>query len=318
MSKDPSRPLHVVAAVLRDAADRVLLSRRHEASHQGGLWEFPGGKLEPGESAPQGLARELREELDIDCRRSRPFLRVDHAYPDLVVRLDVHEVLDWSGEVRAVEGQALRWTDPHRLDPADFPAADVPVLKALKLPAHYVISDEPANRTGLLERLDACLARGERLFQLRAKRMAPDRLGELVGEAVRRCDAHGARLLVNAEPEQVRRWGAHGVHLTAQRLMALDARPLDPDRLVAASCHDAAQLARAHAIGADFAVLSPLRPTPSHPHATPLGWVRFTALAADAGLPVYALGGVDPGDLDAVRRAHGFGVAGIGAFWGRG
>jgi 8-oxo-dGTP diphosphatase len=310
-------PLHVVAAVLRDDAGRVLLSRRPDHLHQGGLWEFPGGKVEAGETVAGALARELREELGIEVGRCRPLLCVDHAYPDLSVRLDVREVLAWSGRPRPLEGQQLRWADAATLDPAEFPAADVPVLTALRLPPHYVISAEPGDPDAFLARLDACLARGERLFQLRARALAEAALADLVAAASGRCAAVGARLLVNAEPGQARRWGAHGVHLSARRLRALTARPLPPGLLVAASCHDANELAQAKAIGADFVVLSPLRATPSHPGVAGLGWPRFGSLAAAAGLPVYALGGVTPDDFEAVRAAGGFGVAGIGAFWWR-
>ena len=311
-------PLHVAAAVLRDAAGRVLLTRRHDHLHQGGLWEFPGGKLEAGETVAEALARELREELGLEVVHCRPFLRVDHAYPDLSVRLDVREVTAWRGEPAALEGQALRWAEPATLDPAEFPAADVPVLTALKLPPHYVISDEPASPQAFMERLEACLARGERLIQLRAKRLSEDALASLTRAAAAACARRGARLLLNADPASARRWGAHGVHLDARRLMALRQRPLASDFWVAASCHDARELAQARAIGADFAVLSPVRETPSHAGVSLLGWSGFGALASGAGLPIYALGGITPDDLGTVREAGGFGVAGIGAFWGRG
>jgi 8-oxo-dGTP diphosphatase len=315
MPRRQIEPLHVAAAVLRDARGLVLLARRHDHLHQGGLWEFPGGKLEPGETVGEGLIRELREELGIEVLRSRPFLCIDHAYPDLTVRLDVQEVLDWRGTPQPLEGQALRWAEPASLDPAEFPAADVPVLTALRLPTHYVISDEPDSEAACLEGLERCLARGERLIQLRAKRASQETLVRMAGTASRRCAEVGARLLVNAAPELVRGSGAHGVHLTSDRLMRLEARPLPATYLVAASCHDAQELAQAQAIGVDIVVLSPLRTTSSHPESPALGWARFASLAAQVNLPVYALGGVAPDDLDAVREAGGFGVAGIGAFW---
>jgi 8-oxo-dGTP diphosphatase len=112
-----------------------------------------------------------------------------------------------------------------------------------------------------------------------------------------------------------RQWGAHGVHLSAKRLRNIECRPGGAGFLIAASCHDAAELARAKTIGVDFVVLSPLRSTPSHPGHPALGWRRFEELTLSAGLPVYALGGVKPDDLEAVRAAGGFGVAGISAFW---
>ncbi len=311
----PSEPLHVAAAVMRDSAGCVLLSRRPDHLHQGGLWEFPGGKIEPGETVVQGLARELREELGIRVGRCRPFLCVDHAYPELTVRLDVREVLEWTGEPQPLERQQLRWADPETLDPATFPAADVPILTALRLPPHYVISGVQGDGEDFLHRLDGCLERGERLLQLRVPGMSEEALARLTRDAVGRCERVGARLLVNADPEMARRWGAHGVHLSANRLMRIECRPAGTDFLVAASCHDTAELARAKTIGVDFVVLSPLRSTPSHPGRPVLGWSRFEELALSAGMPIYALGGVKPDDLEAVRAAGGFGVAGISAFW---
>jgi len=312
---NPPDPLHVAAAVLRDATGRVLLSRRPDHLHQGGLWEFPGGKVEAGETAVQGLARELWEELGIHVGRCRPFICVDHAYPELSVRLDVHEVLEWTGDPQPLEGQQLRWADPVTLDPATFPAADVPVLTALQLPPHYVISGVPSGRGDFFRRLDGCLERGERLLQLRAPGLADAELASVVRAAVGRCERVGARLMVNAAPELASHWGAHGIHLPARRLMGMERRPVGPDTLLAASCHDAGELAQAKLIGVDFVVLSPLRPTPSHPDRSVLGWARFEALVASAGMPVYALGGMRPDDFEAVRAVGGFGVAGIGAFW---
>ncbi|HEY5791228.1 MAG TPA: Nudix family hydrolase [Gammaproteobacteria bacterium] len=310
-------PLHVVAAVLRDAAGRVLLSRRPDHLHQGGLWEFPGGKVEPGEGADAALCRELREELGIVAAGSRPLLLVDHAYHDLRVLLDVREVDRWSGEPHPHEGQALRWADATTLDPAEFPAADRPVLTALRLPPTYVISDEAGSAAAWLRRLERVLARGARLLQLRAKRLPAAELAALAGSAAARCRAAGATLLVNAEPAQAAAWGAHGVHLSSARLAGFTRAGLPPGFLVAASCHDAAELALARARGVDFVTLSPLRPTASHPGQPALGWEGFARLAPSSGLPVYALGGCAVDDLDAVRRAGGYGVAGIGGFWGR-
>ncbi|HEX7112724.1 MAG TPA: thiamine phosphate synthase, partial [Mizugakiibacter sp.] len=163
---------------------------------------------------------------------------------------------------------------------------------------------------------DAALARGERLFQLRLPNLARDALRPLAQALAARCRAAGADLLINADIELARELGA-GVHLRAAQLAALEARPLPAGAWVAASCHDAAELARAAALGADFATLSPLRPTASHPGAPVLGWARFAALVEASALPVYALGGVGAEDLTLARVAGAQGVAGIGAFWHR-
>ncbi len=127
------------------------------------------------------------------------------------------------------------------------------------------------------------------------------------------CRERGARLLVNAAPELARRVGADGVHLNSRRLMALERRP--GGLLVAASCHTAGELARASALGLDFAVLSPVLPTPSHPGAEPLGWERFSQMLVLVPLPVYALGGMNEGLIGEARARGAQGVAGISGFW---
>lgn len=137
-------PIHVVAAALQDAQGRVLIARRPLGVHQGGLWEFPGGKLEPGEMPLRGLARELEEELGIRVLASRPLIRVHHDYGDRRVLLDVHRVTGFAGEPVGREGQPLAWRHPEDLDPGCFPAADGPIISALRLPPLYFItSDDP-------------------------------------------------------------------------------------------------------------------------------------------------------------------------------
>ena len=121
------------------------------------------------------------------------------------------------------------------------------------------------------------------------------------------------RLLINADIELARELGT-GVHLRAAQLREMHERPLPCAQWVGASCHDADELERAVELGADFATLSPVCMTSSHPGASPLGWARFAELVREARLPVYALGGVGPGDLDRARAAGARGVAGIRAF----
>jgi len=309
--------VHVVAGVISDAAGRVLLTQRPAGGHLAGLWELPGGKLEPGEGRAAGLARELREELGIAVEAAEPLIRVRHRYPEREVLLDVWEVRRWSGTPRGLEGQPLRWVAREDLAGTDLPPADRPVVQALRLPDLMLITPEPGSDPGaFLSGLERALARGVGLVQLRAKALDGRSLVALARAARALCHGHGARLVMNADPALAEEAGADGVHLTEARLRALDGRPLPEPHLVGASCHDASSLAHAVAIGADYAVLSPVRPTPSHPQAAPLGWARFEALVAGLPLPVYALGGIGPEDLAAARAAGARGVAAIRALWG--
>jgi len=118
--------------VIRDATGAVLVARRHAHLHQGGLWEFPGGKIDDGESCHAALCRELAEELDIRVEAAEPLLDVEHRYPDKRVRLEVWTVTSFSGTPRGLQGQPLEWVDAARLDPACFPAANAAIIEALR------------------------------------------------------------------------------------------------------------------------------------------------------------------------------------------
>ena len=124
--------IHVAVGVLTDASGRVLIARRGADLYQGGLWEFPGGKVEAGENVQQALARELLEELGIRVEASEPLLAVEHDYGDRRVALDIHRVSHWQGEPRGQEGQPLAWVLPSGLDDYEFPEANRPIVAQLQ------------------------------------------------------------------------------------------------------------------------------------------------------------------------------------------
>ena len=123
--------VHVAVGVILDADRNVLITRRAEHAHQGGLWEFPGGKVETGEMPLSALMRELHEELGIVIGRTSALLEVHHDYGDKTVLLDVHVVWDFSGEARGLEDQPLAWVTPQDLARYEFPAANMPIVAAL-------------------------------------------------------------------------------------------------------------------------------------------------------------------------------------------
>ncbi len=294
----------------------MLLSRRPDHAHQGGLWEFPGGKLEPGEPVEAGLARELEEELGVTPTAMRPLIRVRHRYPDREVLLDVWRVDAWTGEPEGREGQAIEWVAPGDLPKRALPAADLPVAAAVRLPPACLITPEPGpDPSRFLETLQRSLEAGVRLVQLRVRSLAPAPLRALAREALAVCRAQGAWMLVNGDADLAEAIGADGVHLRAAALAALRERPLGPGRWVGASCHDERALGRAQALGVDFVLLSPVRETASHPGARPLGWERFRSLAGQANHPVYALGGLTLADLPLAWSHGAQGIAAIRSLW---
>jgi len=183
------------------------------------------------------------------------------------------------------------------------------------LPDRYLITPEPGPRsewTPLLERLERAVAEGIRLVQLRAKRVSETEQAAFATALLAITRRHGADLLLNGPPAAAARLGADGVHLDSRRLATATRRPAG-FKWVAASCHNRAELQKAAVLGLDFAVLSPVRPTASHPDAEPLGWERCGVLVAQAALPVYALGGLSPADLPRAREHGACGIAAIRA-----
>jgi 8-oxo-dGTP diphosphatase len=311
-----SRPVEVVAGVIRDKTGRILLARRTEGRDLAGLWEFPGGKREPGESPEAALARELHEELGIDITCGAPVIAVPQRYPHKRLRLDVRHVASWRGTVKGHEGQALAWAPPHTLSAYAMPSADIPVVAALLQPDRYLVTPAPeGSDAAWLESLEAALDAGIRRVQLRAPHCPPARWTCLVEAAVDACRRHGADVLINGDIALAQAMDV-GVHLRSSQLAALEARPLPKEQRVGASCHTLEDLRRAEAIGCDFAVLGPIAQTPTHPNAKPLGWEGFAALREEVALPIYAIGGMTVEDV-ATARAHGAqGIAAIRALWG--
>jgi 8-oxo-dGTP diphosphatase len=308
--------IHVAAGAVLDQQGRVLVTRRPDYVHQGGLWEFPGGKLEPGEGVHEGLVRELDEELGIRVRASRPLIRVRHDYGDRQVLLDVRRVLGYAGRPRGREGQPLKWVHPREMIPGELPAADRPIISALRLPRRYLVTGpDAADPDAFLALLERALSTGLRLVQLRAHGLCGDEYATLAERAYGVCEGFGASLILNRDVERARALPCHGLHLTGRRLSALKDRPRGPWTWVGASCHDLRDLTRAAGLGLDYALLSPVLPTASHPEARPLGWERFAALVDRAPLPVYALGGLGPEHLETAIHHGAQGVAAIRGLW---
>ncbi|MGY0558021.1 8-oxo-dGTP diphosphatase MutT [Lysobacter sp. A421] len=340
MSGDPpSRVVQVVAGVIRDARGRILLTRRTEGRDLAGRWEFPGGKIDPGESAEAALARELDEELGIQVDVGAALIKVPQIYPDKRLTLDVREIAEWRGRPRGCEGQALAWVPPHKLSSYPMPPADRPVVAALLQPELYLVTPDigtttagrlaPSVPTALdsltaethtnaeeewLTELDRALAQGIRRVQLRAPSVDPKRWPELAAIAAARCLAAGAEVLVNGDAALASALGV-GLHLRAAQLSSTTTRPVADDVLLAASCHTIEDLRAAEALGCDIAVVGSIKPTASHPGAPGIGWDGFARLREHVSLPLYAIGGLGPDDLAEARQHGAQGIAAIRALW---
>jgi 8-oxo-dGTP diphosphatase len=306
--------IEVSAAVLQKPDDSFLLAQRPSDKIWAGYWEFPGGKIELGETPYHALVRELREELGIEVETAYPWLTRVFTYPHATVKLNFFRVTEWRGELHPHEGQQFSWQHATEVSVDPILPANAPILRALELPFLYAISN--ATELGVKEfllRLERALGNGLRLVQLREKNLAHDELRELARRVTALAHAHGAKVLLNGDAELAQEVGADGVQLTATQLAGLRERPAVD--WCAASCHDAAELRRAEALGCDFALLSPVLPTLSHPGAPPLGWENFAAIAAGSSIPVYALGGLTHGDMQTAWRHGAHGISLLRQAW---
>ncbi len=312
--------VYVAVAVIRDEQGRLLISKRHEFQDQGGLWEFPGGKLLQGEHVIDALQREIKEETNLKLNYFRPLLKIEHTYPNKTVLLDV-----WlaggvdSKDAIGTEGQEIKWVKPTELENYDFPSANYQIINALTLPKVHAITGAFENSTEFSHKLMNALQLGTGIVQLRSKMECNESYFELSVRARLLCKQHRAKLMLNIPIEEFNYHSADGVHLTSDALMSLSLKDLIPlyqqGKLVSASTHNQKEINKANELLLDYILLSPVNETNSHPDATPLGWEKFTQLSQTAQCAVYALGGVGKDDIETTISAGGTGIAAINSLW---
>jgi len=300
----------VAVGVVRAPDGSVLLAERKAGKDAAGFWELPGGQIEPGESAAQAAGRELLEEVGIRAHELAPWRVYEHDFPAKRLRLHWFHVRRWSGEPKGREGQRLAWVDPARPTVGPLMPSNELIFSTLALPELVGVARvnrSPGAPEQLLARIPWLAADGLRLLIVRALELAPGQRVQLTRRLRELRRGTGLRLLLSGTALEARQAGACGLHSSAAALAGLTERP--PTRLWAVSAHNPRDLERASALGADFVILSPVLPTASHPGEQALGWDGLQALAAASPLPVYAQGGLGPGDIGAARAAGALGVA---------
>lgn len=313
----PARPtVRVVCGVVWSQDGRYLLAQRPKGRIWEGYWEFPGGKIEAGESAIAAIARELHEELGIRVGRAEPWLLRVFDYPHAHVRLHFFQIREWTGSPAGLEGQALHWQVPGQVcQVMPLLPANVPILRALDMPALFPVTPDTTvpHRSALVQ----VNARLSRLPWRTEARWLQIRRGELSTSQWRDwsvlCAGHGVRPVPNTTVELAQSLGADSLHLSNERLAALQTRP--DLSWVGASVHDRAAIDHAATLGLDYAILGSVMQTATHPGRSGLGWTRWHEMAQWAALPVYAIGGLTPGNLDTARQHGASGIAMIGAAW---
>ena len=316
--------MHVAVGVIKNRQGQILVSRRSQSQHMGGFWEFPGGKVEAGESVQQALSRELHEELDItlDTDSLQSLCRIRHDYPDKSVLLDVWQTDQYRGEPRGMEGQPLRWVAAEQLIASHFPPGNRGIIRALRLPRRLALINCSAQLT---PQWPVATLPARTLIRLRhmaqeqsftdylklVTTLVPDSTQEiLIDLPIAECDRQAAFRL-QEQHDQIR-----GFFANRHVLLSMTTRPGGDDLILGCATHDAREISAAASLGADFVTLSPVLPSRSHAQNPGLGWQQFSELAAQFPGPVYAMGGLTLQDLDRAMAAGAYGIAGISMFSG--
>ncbi len=306
--------IEVAAAVMLRRDGSFLLAQRPDGKAYQGYWEFPGGKIEAGETAYQALQRELHEELGITVTNAYPWLTRNYTYPHATVRLRFFRVFAWHGELHGREHQQFSWQCLPNISVTPLLPANLSIMRALALPELYAITNAAESGTEIfMSRLECALQNGLRLLQVREKNMAGAALEKFARQVVITAHGYAAKVLINGDAELARQIGADGVHYSGAQLLNCQTRP--EFEWCAASCHDAVELQCAAQLGFDFAVLSPVLATQSHPGAPHLGWEKFAKMLSDTTLPVYALGGLTSADLTIAQQHGAHGVSLLRQAW---
>ena len=301
------------AVILRNDGNQYLLAQRPPGKAYAGYWEFPGGKVEAGESFADALVRELQEELGITVTAMTPWVTRHFVYPHARVEIRFFRVTAWNETLHPREHTDTAWLETRWMaggrDLAQLPVnpvlpANTPILRALALPAVYAVTN--ASEMGVA----AELARIERvrpmLVQVREKSFETPARQAFARDVTGLVHGYGGQVLINGSVDEAVAVGADGVQLTSVELMACDQRPDLP--LVFASCHTSEELLKASCLGLDAVVLGAVKPTMTHPGGSPLGWPSFSALIEGYDVPVYAIGGMTPED---VAEAQALGAQGV-------
>ena len=311
--------VHVAVAVITNSDGQCLIAKRADESHQGGLWEFPGGKVESNETVVEALERELHEEIGIKLTKATPLIQIQHDYSDKSVLLDVFSVDGFTAEAFGKEGQEICWVDKDDFSFYEFPAANIPIISAIQLPDKYMITGKFSDVADLLNRVYTSIKNGIELIQFRAPQLKEEVYFEYAKKIFLICEKENSKLLLNTSVKYYKKHLAtkfsHGLHLNSQELKCYFREDFEQSLLVSTSTHNENEILLAEERKVDFIVLSPVNATLSHPDTIPLGWDMFKELTFKATIPVYALGGMKTEMLGQAKNNGAQGIAAIGEFW---
>ncbi len=307
--------VHVAVGVIKNQDNEVLISKRADHVHQGGLWEFPGGKIEAGEKVTDALIRELKEELGITCEKIQPLSEIEFDYGDKKVCLHTRIVNEFTGSASGCEGQKIQWVNLKLLDDYTFPEANITILRQIQLPEHIQITGQYSTIDELLSRSEQCFQKKISMLHFRAHHLSDSEYINHAKALKSLCADHAVALIVNRNQKVFEEVDADGLHLTRYEARNYSKRPVDRDKYLSVSCHSSYEIIVAQNLMADYCFISPVKDAISHDAGEAIGFEAFENFCHQSPFPLYALGGMTTEDIKQVRSLGGAGVAGISEYW---
>ena len=307
--------VRVAIGIVEDDKSRVLISKRKSNVHLADYWEFPGGKLEAGESYKIALRREFAEELNIEITSVEKLLSFDYQYDHQLISFQVYKIIDYIGEPRSAENQPLRWVAVKELSSLKFPKANRAIIDALGLPSLYMIADYSVLKDKLLETINTQISLGVSAIQFRAHELSKSKYIELSHKINTCVNERGVKLIVNCDLDWWDEINADAVHLTSHRMKKIkETKQAIKQDYYSAACHRHEDIELANQLKVRSILLGAVLETQSHPDRNTFGWQRFSQLCDYAAMPVYALGGLNKDDVKTARAFGAQGIAAIRAF----
>lgn len=310
------KAINIAIAIIQNNNGEVLVAQRPKNKDFSGYWEFPGGKIESGETAEQAIIREVYEELGIQARPSRKLISFSHLYPNKRLQFEVWLCAHMMGKIEAKEGQGfVRWVSQSEIEPDKFPPANKTMINALTLPEQFLITESVNSAQAIIKQLKQAFNRGGTLIQVRQKQPVDE--FSSVFNWLTDNKPHNARVFLNSDSLDYVDGILDiidGVHLTSKALFENNIDALNvkyAGLMFSGSCHNAEEIDQASQLGLDFITLSPVLIDKGNEQ---LGWYGFFELLDLAPMPAYALGGVTEKALLRVLSRGAQGIAGI-SFW---
>lgn len=308
-----NKVVHVAVGVMYGHDGQILIAKRPANVHQGGKLEFPGGKVEQGETVQSALVREFKEELgvQIDECSVQPLICLTHHYADKSVKLDVWEIHQYSGVPFGKEGQAIQWLGVDQLEPGQFPEANLPIISALRLPKTLMVTPDLSMEEALSdlpEKIQSsnalqCIVRLPRLSLSEYKTVWAHLISQPLNTTLIVHQHMALAVSINAP-----------LHLRSAQLAQIQKEQLQGVRRLSASVHSTQEQQMAEHLGVEFTVFGAVKTTPTHQGEQGMGWEALSKVTACATVPVYAMGGMMVNDVKIARDFGAQGVAGIRLF----